>query len=347
MLDPVGAELVRRDQADSPESLDRQRPQERRLPIGLDDEQAVGLGGAARHLGEHLRPGDADGDRQSDSLPRPAPQPLGDLPRCPGDPLQPAHVEERLLHARGPRRAARSPRTGRTAPCSPPCRRRSAAGRRRRAGRAAAPALRPSRRGSRRRAPRSSPPSPLRRRRSSAGRAGADRPAAPPRRRTHRRQRAGSTRRRTRTYVRIGPRPDQAAGGRAAARMSCRVRPAHRRPAARGIASRTSAAETRCEHHPLLVGVAPSSLSWRSAHVSGCHPDRVRAPPAWRRPRTSSAWGSDRWRATPRRRARTWTDHRARMRGGAVRGYSIRLTARSGLGGYSDSPAASRASLCG
>ena len=202
-LDTVSAELVRRHQPDSPEGLDWQRPQELGLPIGLDDEQTVGLGCAARHLGEHLRPGDTDGDRQSDSLARAAPEALGDLPRR-SRRSAPARARRGTPPPwRGPRRAGRSPRTGRTAPCSPPCRRRSGAERRQRAGRAAEPVVHPSRRGSRTRAPRSSPPSRLRRRRSSGGPAGSDRRAAPPRRRTRQRQRAGSTRGRTRTYVRI------------------------------------------------------------------------------------------------------------------------------------------------
>ena len=56
------------DDADAPQPFDRQRVQERQLPVGFDDEQTVGLADTARHFGEELRPGDADGDRQADLL---------------------------------------------------------------------------------------------------------------------------------------------------------------------------------------------------------------------------------------------------------------------------------------
>ena len=42
------------------------RMQEVQLAFGFDDEQPVGLGDTARDLGEELRAGDADGDRQAD-----------------------------------------------------------------------------------------------------------------------------------------------------------------------------------------------------------------------------------------------------------------------------------------
>ena len=53
---------------DPPESLDRKRVEERQLAVGGHDEQTVRLGNAAGHLGEELRPGYSDGDRQADPL---------------------------------------------------------------------------------------------------------------------------------------------------------------------------------------------------------------------------------------------------------------------------------------
>src|SRR5262249_42730542 len=88
-VDPATVEPPGGPPADPPERLDRQWPQEPGLLMRLDDEQPVRLGGPARHLGEHLRPGDPDGDREPDSLPRLATEARGDLPRGPGDPLEP------------------------------------------------------------------------------------------------------------------------------------------------------------------------------------------------------------------------------------------------------------------
>ena len=56
-----------------------------------------GLRGSARHLRQHLRPRDADRDRQADPLSSPAPECLRDLRRRARDPLEAADVEERLL----------------------------------------------------------------------------------------------------------------------------------------------------------------------------------------------------------------------------------------------------------
>ena len=69
--DPVGVQLARGDRADAPQPLDRQRVQEGELLAGGHLEQAVGLRHGARHLGQVLRGGDPDGDRQA--RPRRAP----------------------------------------------------------------------------------------------------------------------------------------------------------------------------------------------------------------------------------------------------------------------------------
>jgi len=71
--------------------------QERQLAAGRHHEQAVGLGHPAGHLGQELGCGDADRDRQADSLAHVAPQSRGDLARRAGDPRHPADIEERLV----------------------------------------------------------------------------------------------------------------------------------------------------------------------------------------------------------------------------------------------------------
>jgi hypothetical protein len=53
---------ARRGRPDTPDELDRQRMQELELAVRRDDDQAVRLCDPARHLGEELRPGDADRD---------------------------------------------------------------------------------------------------------------------------------------------------------------------------------------------------------------------------------------------------------------------------------------------
>ena len=75
---PPLAQLRGGDLADPPDHLDGQRMQEVEFALGLDDEQAVGFGDAARDLGEELRSRDADGDRQSDLRREPFAQPLRD-----------------------------------------------------------------------------------------------------------------------------------------------------------------------------------------------------------------------------------------------------------------------------
>ena len=97
LRDPARAQLRGRDRPDAPEPLDRKRVEERELLVGRHDEQPVRLRDRARHLGEELRPGDADRDRQADPVEHVAPEALGDLDRRPEAPLHPAHVEERLV----------------------------------------------------------------------------------------------------------------------------------------------------------------------------------------------------------------------------------------------------------
>ena len=71
--------------------------QELELAFGLDQQQPVGLGHAARDLRQELGAGDADGDRQADPIAHLGPQPAGDVDRLAGDPPQAADVEERLV----------------------------------------------------------------------------------------------------------------------------------------------------------------------------------------------------------------------------------------------------------
>ena len=61
----AGVQLGRRLGPDAPEPLDGQRVEERGLAVGRHHQQAVGLGAGARHLGEELRAGDADGDGEA------------------------------------------------------------------------------------------------------------------------------------------------------------------------------------------------------------------------------------------------------------------------------------------
>ena len=136
--DPARPELPRRDRPDAPEPLDRERMQEGELAVRRHDEQAVGLRDAARHLGEELRPRDADRDRQPDALEHVALQPQR---RSRSARRRAAASRERRgtpRRSRAPRRTATCRRTPCRRPCSPRSRRRSAAGRRSRAGRAVA-----------------------------------------------------------------------------------------------------------------------------------------------------------------------------------------------------------------
>jgi hypothetical protein len=85
------------DPADPPEPLDGQRVQEGQLALRRDQQQPVGLGDPAGHLGQELGARDAHRDGQPDLLEHVAAQRRGDVVRGPGDPPQPAHVEERLV----------------------------------------------------------------------------------------------------------------------------------------------------------------------------------------------------------------------------------------------------------
>ena len=104
--DAVTVQLLRRHRADSPQPLDGKRQQELLLPVGLDDEESVGLAHRTRHLGEELRAGDADRDREARLGAHALPQPDGDGLGSAGDASQPADLEERLVdgepfHERG------------------------------------------------------------------------------------------------------------------------------------------------------------------------------------------------------------------------------------------------------
>ena len=90
-------ELLRRDRADTPEPLHRQRVEERELFTDRDDEQAIGFAHGARHLRQELRPRDAHGDGDADLLSDRLPQSGADLRRGARDPPQSADVEERLV----------------------------------------------------------------------------------------------------------------------------------------------------------------------------------------------------------------------------------------------------------
>ncbi len=86
--DAPGVQLLRRDRADAPQALHRQRVEEGELAVGRHDEQAVRLGHAAGHLGQELGPGHPDGDGQPDAFPDLAAQPDGDLGRRAREPAQ-------------------------------------------------------------------------------------------------------------------------------------------------------------------------------------------------------------------------------------------------------------------
>ena len=171
--DPEGVQPPCRHRADAPEPLDLERVQECELMLGRHHEQPVGLGDPARHLGEELRPGHADRDRQADPLAHLASQQRGDRRRRAGQPADAAGVEKGLVDREpfDPRREVVE--DAGTRPCSPGSRRPSAARPRSRPGRGGERGRRSSPCGRRAPSPRSSPPAPPRSRRSPAGRAGA------------------------------------------------------------------------------------------------------------------------------------------------------------------------------
>jgi len=75
--------------------------QKRQLLVGRHHQQPVGLSHCARDLGQELRPGDADGDRQSNLLAHLDSQPLRDLGRRPRDAVQAADIQKRLVDRQG------------------------------------------------------------------------------------------------------------------------------------------------------------------------------------------------------------------------------------------------------
>ena len=91
------AQLRGGDRPDPPQPLHRQRMQEARLAPGRHHQQPVGLGHPAGHLGQEFGAGHTHRDGQPHPLADVAPQPAGDLDRRARDPLQPAHVQERLV----------------------------------------------------------------------------------------------------------------------------------------------------------------------------------------------------------------------------------------------------------
>ena len=93
----VGVQLGRRLGPDAPEPLDGQRVEERGLAVGRHHQQAVGLGARARHLGEELGAGHADGDGEAHLVADGAAEAGGDLGRGARRAPQTAHVEERLV----------------------------------------------------------------------------------------------------------------------------------------------------------------------------------------------------------------------------------------------------------
>jgi len=95
--DPPFAQLPGGDRTDPPESLDRERVEKGELAVRRHHEPIVRLGHPAGDLGEELGPRHPDRDRQTDPLADLSPQPCGDLRRRARDPLEPAHVEERLI----------------------------------------------------------------------------------------------------------------------------------------------------------------------------------------------------------------------------------------------------------
>jgi hypothetical protein len=95
--DSTFAQLAGGHLADAPEPLDGQRMEKVELTVARHDEQAVRLRHTARHLGEEFRPRDADRDREAHALEHVASQPHRDLGCRAFEPLEAAHVEERLI----------------------------------------------------------------------------------------------------------------------------------------------------------------------------------------------------------------------------------------------------------
>ena len=94
---PAIVELPGRHAPDAPQPLDGQRMEEAELVVRRHDQEPVRLRHRTRHLREELRARDADRDREPDLVEDPLPQPSRDLRRLPGEPFEPANVEERLV----------------------------------------------------------------------------------------------------------------------------------------------------------------------------------------------------------------------------------------------------------
>ena len=193
LRDPARAELRGRHRPDAPEPLDRERVQERELLVRRDDEQPVRLRDRARDLGEELRPGDADRDRQPDPLSTSRRSRSRDLDRRPEAPLHPAHVEEGLVD-----REALDERRRVVEHLEDGLARLDVGGEARLdddrvRAEARAPGARSSPSERRTPSPRSSPRARRPRRRAPAARAGSARPAARRTRRTRPGRRAGSS----------------------------------------------------------------------------------------------------------------------------------------------------------
>ena len=106
-VDPARVQLRRRLRPDAPQPLDRQRVEEVELAVGRDDEQPVGLGDAARDLGEELRARDADRDRQPDlARARARAAATAISSGVPGDAPQPARRRGTPRRSTAPRPAA-------------------------------------------------------------------------------------------------------------------------------------------------------------------------------------------------------------------------------------------------
>ena len=95
--EPPLVQLSGRRRPNTPQTFNRERMKERQLAVGWHEQETVGLGHAACHLGEELRPRNPDSDGETDPLEHVAPQPGRDLDRRARDALQPANVEKRLI----------------------------------------------------------------------------------------------------------------------------------------------------------------------------------------------------------------------------------------------------------
>ena len=95
--DPPIVQLRRRRCADSPHPFDRERVEEGKLVLGRHDEEPIGLGDRAGHLGQELGPRHSDRDPEAHLVEDVPPQLHRDLGRGTGDPPQATDVEECLV----------------------------------------------------------------------------------------------------------------------------------------------------------------------------------------------------------------------------------------------------------